>query len=526
MLLSPLILEDAARQKISVMEFFSDKEAGTYSINYLCSELNLSYTTLSTLTQEIHENLLNLVAEPFLITNGKILWQPANYQHNEYIQYLVRTSIPYNFILYSLTKPEVTFEKFCEDFYLSQSTILRKLRPLKKYLNSFGIRLLASKMKIAGNEAMLRMFYTTYLWAGNLGKDIHLSQFDFSDERAIMRKLQFDKACFMHPREIFLRLAVNRLRAQQGHKLELPKFKTLPFSKFLPELTSYCQKFITDPQQAYIQGRFISYMLYFTPFYINIYDFRIKELNDYYEALKKNKNSLINLIEEYEQYFFTELIPKTTPSYEETFLLRINLFVTFMNYITYQGDVPLIMDITRQKQTHEHDAYLELLKRNGEFFRRICRRKDFAWLTNCYDDLIEDITYVILPTFKKCCDDQILNVGILTIPDYFIMQTIKEVLEQFGFVKVYFTNFDDPNIDFFISTFDTLLPDNLTKPNFIIDLIADNNYEKELFAQLWNTYRKKVLQRSRLQKKSCQQFSYPLNDSSNPSISTDFDAAK
>lgn len=524
MLLSPLILDDAARQKISVMEFFSDKEAGTYSINYLCSELNLSYTTLSTLTQEIHENLLELAGKPFLTANGKILWHPADYHHNEYIQYLVRTSIPYNFILYSLIKPEATFENFCEDFYLSQSTILRKLRPLKKYLNSFRIRLLASKMKIDGNEAMLRMFYTTYLWAGNLGKDIHQSEFNFCDERKIMRELHFDKANFMHPREIFLRLCVNRLRAEQGYKLELPKFQTLPFSEFLPSLTTYCEKFITDPQQAYLQGRFISYMLYFTPFYININDFRIKELNEYYEELKEAGNSLIDLIEEYEQYFFTELVPETTPDYEESFLLHINLFVTLMNYVIHQGDSPLIMDITRHEHAHEHDAYLELLKRNGDFFRRICRRKNFAWLADCCDDLVEDVTYNILPTFKNCYDNQTLNVGILTIPDYFIMQTVKEVLNQFGFVQVYFTNFDDPNIDFFISTFDVLLPDNLAKPNFIVELIEDSSYEKELFAQLWHAYRQKTLQQSKLQRKNCQQLS-SLNGECDKAMSKDIDAA-
>lgn len=497
MLLSPLILEDSARQKISVMEFFSDKEAGTYSINYLCSELNLSYTTLSTLTQEIHNNLLDLAKKPFLTTNGKIAWEPKDYHHNEYIQYLVRTSIPYNFILYSLTKPEVTFEEFCDDFYLSQSTILRKLRPLKKYLDSFKIRLLASKMKITGNEAMIRMFYTTYLWAGNLGRDIHLSQFDFKEEREIMRTLHFDQADFMHPREIFLRLAVNRLRAEQNYPLELPQFKTLPFSEFLPALTTYCEKFIPDATQAYIQGRFISYMLYFTPFYINVDDFRIKELNNYYEELKERGSSLIDLIEEYELFFFSELVPKTHPDYEESFLLHINLFVTLTNYIIHQGDSPLIMDITRHEHEHEHEAYQELLKRNNEFFRRICRRKNFSWLTPCCDDLVEDITYNILPTFKNCYDHQMLNVGILNIPDYFIMQTVKEVLKQFGFVQLFFTNFDDGNIDFFISTFKELLPDNLEKPAFIVELVENSNYEKELFAALWQAYRQKVIRTSR-----------------------------
>lgn len=149
-------------------------------------------------------------------------------------------------------------------------------------------------------------------------------------------------------------------------------------------------------------------------------------------------------------------------------------------------------------------------------------QKNFAWLAACCEDLVEDVTYNILPTFKNCYNHQTLNVGILTIPDYFIMQTIKEVLKQFGFVRIHFTNFDDPNIDFFISTFDTLLPDNLEKPIFIVELIENSGYEKELFAELWQAYRQKILRTSRTQEKTYQQF--PPLSQNNKMSSEDFDS--
>lgn len=104
-----LIMDDASWLKLDIMSLFSRKTSGIYSINTLCSEMQLSYTTASTLVQEIDRELFDLFGGHFLRKDGKISWQPKRYRHNQYIQYLIRESIPYNFILYSLIEPELSF---------------------------------------------------------------------------------------------------------------------------------------------------------------------------------------------------------------------------------------------------------------------------------------------------------------------------------------------------------------------------------------------------------------------------------
>lgn len=478
------------------MAYFAQLPEGTYSINTLSNALDLSYTAGSTLVQDIHSDLLELSETAFLNDIGKIQWQPQTYHHNEYIQYLLRGSIIYSFVVETLLRPEGNFQDFCQKFFLSQSTVLRKLKPLKDYLQKFDLKLMPSKMKITGRETLLRMFYNVYLWAGNHGLEIiNADDYPLAAEKDLMQQLRWNKEDFMHPQEIFLRLAVNRIRADQGHFLADPPLETLAFSDFVDPLEAYAASFISDSQQAHYHARFICYMLYFTPYYMNIEDFRVQELNQYYDTLKERNSPVALLVEEYEQFIFSQLIDPDRAQYEESFLLHINVFATLINYLVHGGDAPMIMDIARSVTTVEASVFEELRLQNQQFFRKVVRRKDFTWLSGALDDLITDLTYVMMPTYKESLNHGFLNVAILTTPDYWVSQTVKELLMQFSFIKIHYCSHDRPEIDFFITTFECLLPENLEKPYYVVELVPGIDYQKELFNHLWEAYKTKLMKR-------------------------------
>lgn len=491
-MLKPIILEDFSWQKLDIMTFFVQMEAGNYTINTVCNGLNLSYTAGSTLVTDIHNDLLELNGCEFLTCNGKIQWAPEKYQHNQYIQYLLRQSIAYSFIVETLVHPETTFEEFCQKFYLSHSTVLRKLKPLKDYLQEFNIKLMASKMKIVGRESLLRMFYTVYLWAGNHGEDILEGPFDFSAELQLMADNGFDDAEFMHPKEIFLRLAVNRLRSDQGHYLATAPIETLSFSGLIEPIIAYSEQFLTDQLRIQNHARFLCYMLHFTPVYLNIEDFRVTALNDYFEELKAQQSPIAALVEEYEDFFFSELVDTNQIDYEESFLLHINILVTLINYVVHEGNAPMIMNIARHLPPGEEGLFDELKKKNAVFFRKVVRRKDFGWLSKYVNELLIDLTFTVLPTYKETMKKDKLNVAILTTPDYYVSQNIKEMLKQFSFVKIHYANFDSPEIDFFVTTFESLLPAGLEKPYYIVDLVQGDDYQADIFQATWAAYKEKL----------------------------------
>ncbi len=299
-MLQMLILEDADWQKLQIMAFFATQPDGIYSINTICSELKLAYTTASTLSGEISAELADLLNYRLIRKDGKICWRAEAYHHNAYIQYLVRNSLCYNFVLTSLVEPEKSFEDFCSQLFLSHSTVLRKLRPLKELLTRFHLKLLATKMHILGNEATLRMFYITYLWVASHGEDMRLSGFDFSQEEQLMVDLGWQRANFMLPQTIVLGLTVNRLRYSQGHLLaDLPYLPPTPMVN-LEQVRSYTTGFITNTVQQHMHTYFLSYLLYFTPYYLEEADFRVQDLARYFDELKLRQDPLTLLVEEFE----------------------------------------------------------------------------------------------------------------------------------------------------------------------------------------------------------------------------------
>lgn len=495
-MLKPIILDDFSWQKLEIMAYLSQQPPGTYSINTLSNALGLSYTAGSTLVQEIHADLSELFSMPFLNDFGKIQWQSQGYRHNEYIQYLLRGSVIYSFVIETLLHPETSFQDFCQKFFLSQSTVLRKLRPLKEYLQKFQLKLMPSKMKITGRETLLRMFYTVYLWAGDHGTML-LNSFDYSfvTEKQLIQQLGWDSKDFMHPQEIFLRLAVNRIRGQQGHFLPDLPLDASCFSDFIQPLETYASSFIPDGQQARCHARFIGYMLYFTPYYLDIDDFRVQELNHYYENLKESQLPIALLAEEYEAFLFSQLIDSEKAQYEESFLLHINVFVTLMNYLVHGGDAPMIMDIARTVTTTDGGLFDDIHSYNQQFFRKIVRRKDFTWLAPALEDLVTDLAYVVIPTYKESLTHDFLNVAILTTPDYWVSQTVKELLKQFAFIKIHYGASDHQEIDFFVTTFECLLPKDLAKPYYVVELVPGSDYQTELFVHLWQAYKAKLIKR-------------------------------
>lgn len=348
-------------------------------------------------------------------------------------------------------------------------------------------------MSLTGPEKSVRLFYITYLWAGSHGTDILKAAFDFSDEHLLMKEMGFDQAEFMNPKELFLRLAVNRLRYEQGCYLSDPPFETVSFGDMLGSIRNYCDGFIKEPEQAHLQARFFCFMMYFSPFYLHMDDFRIKMLEDYFEELQEDESPIAKLLIEFESFFFNELVTAETVDYEESFLLHINTFLTLMNYLVYEDKIPLIMDITEYPTSYERAAFSELQQQILAFFKKISRRKDYQWLARCVEPFAADITDAVLPTYKACFNQQYLNVAIVTVPDYFILQTIRDLLHQFTFVNVTYTNQNDPNVDFYITTFQKLLPEGVDKPYFVVPLIKDYDCQTELFELLWAAYKEEMI---------------------------------
>lgn len=490
-MLHTLLIEDAMGQKLAVMEFFLRQPEGCYSINTICCGLVLSHRTAATLIAEINEDLRDLSGYEFVARDRKIHWCPEAYHHNSYIQYLIRQSLPYQFVLRTLTHPEDTFANFCDRHFLSQSTTLRKLRPLKDLLQRFGLQVRASKMQLVGPEVSLRLFYTTYLWLGHHGEDLKrvVGRMDGEEEFAQTLTEKFTQ--FMHPKEITLLLAVHRLRYEQGHWLAERPYPDIATPGFSRELARY-GRFITDQSQRKLHLHSLTAMFFLTPLYFEARDFRGQQLLRYFHQLPK-ENPLKALALEFEDYFFQDMVHLEAADYLRLSLWRINFYTTLLRHFLFPGELPLISDLTRHIPTTERPLFEDMRRQQKRFFTKIAKRQRYPWLAHGINAFVEDCSYALFPNYKDCFQRCLLKVGIVTSPDYYIQQLVRNLLRQFAFIESSFITSPDEDYDFFVTTFENLLPKNLQKPYFVMDLTQEINCQTQLFQALWEAYYQKAL---------------------------------
>lgn len=490
-MLDTLLLDDSIGQKLVIMEFFLKQPAGIYSINTVCSYLSLSHRTAGSLLAEINRDLQSLSGYTFFERDRKVLWQPANYRHNRYTQYLIRSSIPYQFVLYTLTKPEKSFAAFCSDLFFSESTVIRKLRPLKILLQRFNLRLSAKKMTITGSELVLRMFYSTYLWLGNHGDDLSYTSFSLQTEALLAPILNQECHHFMHTKEIFLHLSVQRLRYEQGHHLENEVYPDLLMDELAQSLVPYTQSIICESPQQRCHQLSLNYLFLLTPLYLKM-DFRGEILLKYFDGLPE-KSPLKRLVLEFQDYFFQEIITLNTDKYEYLNLWRVNFLVLLLRFDLIAGDIPMISDLSRYVPPLERPLFDQLKRQQKVFFRKVAKRQTFPWLTKHLNDFVEDCTYAFFVNYKHGLQHDYLTVGIITSPDHYIQQILNNLLQQFAFVKVLFTTAEDPEVDFFLTTFEDLLPPDCNKPYFLVDLTQEIQCQAQLFITLWDAYHQKAI---------------------------------
>lgn len=155
---------------------------------------------------------------------------------------------------------------FSKETSVSESTILRRMRPLIDYLAECNIHLNFSKMALTGHEAVVRLFYIKALWSASLGEDIAKCPFDFTAEDNLLRDLLTLFPLQIHPKLLRLMLCVCRLRNEQKNYLNEAPFDDLLFSQTTPLLELYLSNILDSPEQIKRNIEFFNYLFYYYPY--------------------------------------------------------------------------------------------------------------------------------------------------------------------------------------------------------------------------------------------------------------------
>lgn len=429
-----LFLTPQQQKKIQFFKLMEEYPEGTYSVNTLSQKFKCNYQSFLQMLRELNESLIELKEKPLFVEASKIYWKSEPSRSNRFLISAVKQSIPYRFILTSLFHPQKSLTAFSKETSISESTILRRMRPLIDYLAECNIHLNFSKMALTGHEAVVRLFYIKALWSASLGEDIAKCPFDFTAEDNLLRDLLTLFPLQIHPKLLRLMLCVCRLRNEQNNYLNEAPFDDLLFSQTTPLLELYLSNILDSPEQIKRNIEFFNYLFYYYPYCVKKEPHKVNPLMLYYTKNVEERDPLCLAIDSFYRYCSGELYPEIKKA-----------------------------------------------------LRKLSRRRKLEWLATVTDSLSKTLCLSLLPLF--IVNDEKIRVGLVSIPNYLYLQHIVKFLNNLKFIEVVFQPQPDEPIDLFITTFKELLPTQNSDCYLINILNAD--YTSDLLPRLLAIQNKK-----------------------------------
>lgn len=489
--MSSVILDKPAKRKLQIMNFLFNETIDSISLTLLCEKFDYTYPTIQTLTNELQHDFEAIGFFDFCIEKGKIIWCPERYPWRTYQQFLIRQSIPYRWLKATLLFPEKKVVAFCQENFVSRTTLARKMKPLSIFLATFDIRLSLTKMQLLSkNEASIRIIYINYLWLGSFGEELTQKNELASKEQQILEREQLTHLNFIHPKEVNLFFVVARLRATAGFYLREAPFKKLILPDSISTLSNYVCSFINDPTQVERHVEFLGFLIYYYPYFVDEADERIPFIYKYFQSISQTAHPFTELVYELLNYM-TERSKLRSLNQREDRLLKMNLFKTFLNFSVFKETPFPSVDLTLSNVLQDSTEKNLLADEIESFLKKVCRRKNFDWLKNQRRKIAYTLATTIFPFYSTQQTPVSINVTVVPIPDYLAMKEIKDYLENLKFVNYSPFSTDLKEIDVCIASSEKLLTDFSAPASFIIPFEHSDFYKSRLFDHLLAVHTKK-----------------------------------
>lgn len=487
--LKDVIFDKSQNKKLAVLEYLMDHNSGSYTLHTLSTALDFSSKSITLLCDEIQTDFVALNFGEFVNSQNKITWPNQNYQHNVYLQYLVRDSLPYQFLLATLIQPHLTNEEFCQQHFVSRATLARKLAKLAVYLQQFDIKMNLAQLKLTGHETLIRIIYTYFLWTGYLESDFEKLE-EVQLEIEVVNQLDCPWLNHLTLKEKLMILLVSRIRLEQNYFLPATSIDSLTLPADAQGLQDYLSNFVEDQVQQQRNTHFLFCQFIYFPHFTSHSDYRTQLIYQEYLKKRKEEDYRARLTDQLTEFIVQEFLEADISS-EVLQMLQVNLFATVTSFYLVHGALPTFNQLSAHVET-VYPEYLSIHKKISHKMKLLERRQESAWLKKCHEAFVKTITLISYRLYIKAQAQPKLRVAIVSSPNFVMIDFLTFFLEQIQFVEMVYPTQQKKRSDCYLTTFPKLLTAEQT-PYYVIPLRPESDFKAELFDFLWTTYLKKYI---------------------------------
>lgn len=419
-MLETILLDDPAQNKLMLFKHMLELEQGLYPIHYFEKYTGFSHIKTANLLNQMNQDLFDLETGYVLFTEKeKVQIDGSLPKLHSYRQFLLQNSVPYQVLLATLLQPEMDLKEFGQLTDLSQSSLMRRLKPLVAYLKDKGIRLNCLQMEVTGREALIRIMYFNFLWMVDFGTELfqyfEKNNFDLHtllDENDLIYLQYFEQ------REQILYQAISLLRTKHGNYVDEPEINHFLYPVALN--TRFKQKLAQDGVAETYREReanFVAYIIFYWPQYFSENDPRLPYVRKNYKSLTESKAKAADFLAEMLPYF--QNFPRNKQE-----LLLINYQTIFLRQQLFDGKAPKNLDFILESLKVQHPNY-EILQGYVASILEVEKS----------DDLVNLLTLVSLPQMERNEKTDKIKVGIIGFPNHFLLYSLINRIEDLPFVE-------------------------------------------------------------------------------------------
>lgn len=497
MLYEELMMDSGMLTKFKVFKRITQINQSDISITQLSEKLSLNYQQTFIIINEINNDLAKVIpAHPSILKKaGKADSTKLLVTIDEYRYFLLRKSVPFQFILYFLNHDSPNIDDFCHRYYVSRSTVSRKMLPLKKHVKQYNLRFTYTEANLTGDERAVRVALFDTLWLGTRGtvwpfksvarEDAERLARAFSEYFPLSRTYLGSKE-LTYFAAIFLCRTRKKIFVCYDERYDFlmqdnPYYDFERLNKELGPIQSL------PPKYSKGESSFIFFLAHYAPFYTLDDDPSLSQtLHDF----STRPNPVYELVQEFLEYAKIDIFKKEPEVLNKPIVIGNLLNITFTFFVLRQPfpNLQKLVELPRKKKRAD-----ELLEKNIQaFFDEKAKEKEYKFIYTIKNSLIKTFKSVLLPAYDKPKHSEHLKIGVAFEHNFLLVRRIYQFLNDLGFVdSIPYQEELNEQYDLVISS--SLLPRKKYPelPLYFWDLSYDEEELADLYRTLQQLFEKK-----------------------------------
>lgn len=471
-MLEEILLDEPAKAKSKIYKHILEIDPGEYPIHYFEKVTGYSHIKTANLLQGINKELKEIEPTTALLNaKDKVVVVKQMPSHQQYQQFLFANGVPYRVLLASLLYPEQDLRDFGEQTGLSQSSLMRRLKPLVEYLKTKDIRLNCLQMEITGRESFIRLMYFNFFWSVDFGTRLY-EYFDEVWGRSLdsfMAPEDLVYLKYVEKREFSMYHGLSFLRTRQEYYVDEPQINRLNYPATNHQFKEALEAEGVPETYREREANFINYMIFYWPQYFAYDDPRLTIVKRQYRTLTKSKEQA-QLVASRIQ----EKLAITNKAQQELFLL--NLQTIFARWHLLGSKVPRNLDFIMERLKGLDPEF-------NQFFEQV--NQALAGIATDEVELVNVLTITCLNAYHSGTTAEKLKVGIVGFPNHFLLYAMINRIDSLPFVEFSLMNTaSEETFDAVITCSTELLPANV-KAYWVVEGVASFDAMENFLFQLY-----------------------------------------